>query len=224
MREINLIPSEVAFQKEIYNRMRLWLAIFAGIGAVLCGLFLIQGQIVARIDAEARDLVSRNNTLGARYQEVKNLQQKQSELARRAGVVESLLAGRDFTRPFFELERSMTPAMRLTYVSLDKKGYDTQGGTEEEWVDTGYIVVQKDSGERGESKISSVTPDLVIKGISLNPDDLAHFIHMLEQSPLFNNVNLRQYNRNKGEKEKIAFEIEAHLTRKVSYNAKNSKS
>ena len=120
MREVNLIPCEVVLQEEIYSRMRLWLAIFAGIGAVICVLFIIQEQIVARIDAEVRDLVSRNNALEARYQEVKNLQQKQSELARRAGVVESLLAGRDFTRPFFELERSMTPAMRLTYVSLDK--------------------------------------------------------------------------------------------------------
>jgi len=214
MREVNLIPCEVAFQEEIYSRMRLWLAIFAGIGAVLFVLFLIQEQIVARIDDEVRDLVSRNNALEARYQEVKNLQQKQSELARRAGVVESLLARRDFTRPFLELERSMTPAMRLTYVSLDKKGYDAQGGTEEEWVDTGYVVVKKmEPRKRGRSKISSVTPDLVIEGITLNPDDLAHFIRVLEQSPLFTNVNLRQYNRNKGEKEKIAFEIEAQLTR-----------
>ena len=214
MREVNLIPCEVAFQEEIYSRMRLWLAIFAGIGAVLCVLFLIQEQILARIDAEARDLISRNNALEARYQEAKNLLQKQSELARRAGVVEYLLARRDFTRPFFELERSMTPAMRLTYVSLDKKDYDAQEGTEEEWVDTGYVVVKKlEPRKRGGSKISSVTPDLVIEGISLNPDDLAHFIRVLEQSPLFTNVNLRQYNRNKGEKEKIAFEIEAQLTR-----------
>ena len=214
MREVNLIPCEVAFQEEIYSRMRLWLAIFAGIGAVFFVLFLIQEQIVARIDDEVRDLMSRNNALEARYQEVKNLQQKQSELARRAGVVESLLARRDFTRPFFELERSMTPAMRLTYVSLDKKSYDAQGGTEEEWVDTGYVVVKKlEPQKRGRSKTSSVTPDLVIEGITLNPDDLAHFIRVLEQSSLFTNVNLRQYNRNKGEKEKIAFEIEAQLTR-----------
>jgi Tfp pilus assembly protein PilN len=214
MREVNLIPCEVALQEEIYSRLRLWLKIFAGIGAVLCVLFLIQEQIVARIDDEVRDLVSRNNALEARYQEVKNLQQKQSELAKRASVVESLLARRDFTRPFFELERSMTPAMRLTHVSLDKKGYDAQGGTEEEWVDTGYIVVKKmEHQKRGRSKISSVTPGLVIEGITLNPDDLAQFIRVLEQSQLFTNVNLRQYNRNKGEKEKIAFEIEAQLTR-----------
>ena len=214
MHEVNLIPYEVAFQEEIYSRLRLWLTIFAGIGAVLCVLFLIQEQIVARIDDEVRDLVSRNNVLKARYQEVKNLQQKQSELARRASVVESLLARRDFTRPFVELERSMTPAMRLTYVSLNKKGYDAQGGTEEEWVETGYVVVKKlEPQKRGGSKISSVTPDLVIEGITLAPDDLAHFIHALGQSPLFTNVNLRKYNRNKREKEKIGFEIEAQLMR-----------
>ncbi len=172
MREVNLIPCEVVLQEEIYSRLRLWLTIFAGIGAVLCVLFLIQEQIVTRIDDEVRDLVSRNNALKARYQEVKNLQQKQSELAKRAGVVESLLARRDFTRPFFELERSMTPAMRLTYVSLDKKGYDIKEGTEEEWVDTGYVVVKKlESRKRGGSKISSVTPDLVIEGITQSPDE-----------------------------------------------------
>lgn len=213
MREINLTPYDVVLQGEFYSRLRLWAITLAGVALLIFALFLIQKSIVRKIDHEVRELERRNIVLKARYEEVKELQKKQGELARKARVVQALLDKRNFTRFFIELERAITPSIRLTYVSLDKKILDLDGGAEGEWVETGYFVVRKpEPRNKKKQKGSSVVPDLVIEGIAVSHDDLARFIASLERSPGLHDVNLRHCRTGEQEKDRIEFEIDAQLS------------
>jgi Tfp pilus assembly protein PilN len=213
VREINLTPYDVVLQDELFDRLRLWATVFLGIVLLIFASFLIQESIVTKIDDEVGQLEERNRILEARYEEVKELQKKQEELARKASVVEALLARRNFTHFFVELQRAVTPSLRLTYVSLDKKILDLDGGGEGEWVETGYFVVRKpESQNKKKDTRSSIVPDLVIEGIAVSHDELALFINLLERSPRFHNVNLRQCRTAARENERIEFEIDAQIS------------
>ena len=211
MREINLIPYDVVLQEEVYRRFRLWVLAFAGLGLFFCTLIFIQKHIISEIDYEVRQLEGRNRVLKARYEEVKELQKKQTELARKVRIVETLIAKRNFTQFFVGLERSMTPIIRLTYLNLDKTNLALRD-SEKEWVETGYFVVKKTNPHSKKTQSAySFSSDLVIKGITLSHDDLAYFIKSLEGLPQFYNVNLRQCKIDEKDKGKIDFEIDAKL-------------
>jgi Tfp pilus assembly protein PilN len=211
MRDINLIPYDVILLDELYQRFRWWMVVLAGVCFMIGGLLLVQNSVIATIDGEVRQLEKRNAALKARYEEIKHLQEKKKELARKARIVEGLLATRNFSQFFVELEQSMTPAIRLTSLDLDKKNIllgDDQG----EWVDTGYFVVKKNApGTTAQKDKLKETPNLIIKGVTLSHDDLAFFIDALEQLPRFNNVNLRQCKKGEGEKQDIIFELDAQV-------------
>ena len=213
MREINLVPYDVILLEELSRRFRWWMAVLAGVCMLMCLFLVIQNTIIATIDHEVRQLEKRNVILKARYEEIKKLQQKKSELARKAGIVRALLATRNFSQFFIELEQSMPPSLRLTSLELDKKNLllsDDEG----EWVDTGYFVVKKNPpGTKGKQDASYPAPNLIIKGITLSHDDLAYFIDALERLPRFHNVNLRQCKEGKQEKNKIEFELDAQVTK-----------
>ena len=213
MREINLVPYDVILLEELYRRFRWWMAVLAGVCMLMCLFLVIQNTIIATIDHEVRQLEKRNVVLKARYEEIKKLQQKKSELARKAGIVRALLATRNFSQFFIELEQSMPPSLRLTSLELDKKNLllsDDEG----EWVDTGYFVVKKNPpGTKAKHDASSLAPNLIIKGITLSHDDLAYFIDALERLPRFYNVNLRQCKEGKQEKNKLEFELDAQVTK-----------
>jgi len=212
MREINLVPYDVILLEELSRRFRWWMAVLAGVCMLMCLFLVIQNTIIATIDHEVRQLEKRNVILKARYEEIKKLQQKKSELARKAGIVRALLATRNFSQFFIELEQSMPPSLRLTSLELDKKNLllsDDEG----EWVDTGYFVVKKNPpGTKAKPDASSLSPNLIIKGITLSHDDLAYFIDALEGLPRFHNVNLRQCKEGKQEKNKLEFELDAQVT------------
>ena len=211
MRDINLIPYDVILLDELYQRFRWWMVVLAGVCFLIGGLLLVQNSVIATINSEVRQLEKRNAALKARYEEIKHLQEKKKELARKARIVEGLLATRNFSQFFVELEQSMTPAIRLTSLDLDKKNIllgDDQG----EWVDTGYFVVKKNApGTTAQKDKIKETPNLIIKGITLSHDDLAYFIDALEQLPRFNNVNLRQCKKGEGETQDIIFELDAQV-------------
>ena len=213
MREINLVPYDVILLEELSRRFRWWMAVLAGVCMLMCLFLVIQNTIIATIDHEVRQLEKRNVILKARYEEIKKLQQKKSELARKAGIVRALLATRNFSQFFIELEQSMPPSLRLTSLELDKKNLllsDDEG----EWVDTGYFVVKKNPpGTKAKPDASSLSPNLIIKGITLSHDDLAYFIDALERLPRFHNVNLRQCKEGKQEKNKLEFELDAQVTK-----------
>jgi len=212
MRDINLVPYDVILLEELYRRFRWWMVVLGGVCVLMCLLILIQNTVLATIDYEVRQLEKRNVILKARYEEIKKLQQKKSELARKAGIVRALLATRNFSQFFIELEQSMPPSLRLTSLELDKKNLllsDDEG----EWVDTGYFVVKKNPpGTKAKPDASSLSPNLIIKGITLSHDDLAYFIDALEGLPRFHNVNLRQCKEGKQEKNKLEFELDAQVT------------
>lgn len=212
MQDINLIPYDVVLQEDLYRRLRLWAAAFVGIGLLLFAFFLIQKHIVSKIDDDVRQLESRNRVLKARYEEVKQLQTKQAELGRKARIVDALLAKRNFTQFFIELQRSMPPSIRLKQLTLDIKNYDLEEGEEVEWVETGYFVVKKPEPQNKRSKsASSEVPNIDISGIALSHDDLARFIDALGRSPRFHHVNLRQCRTDQREKNRIEFEVDAQL-------------
>jgi Tfp pilus assembly protein PilN len=211
MREINLVPYDVILLEELYHRFRLWMVALAGVCVLMCLLLVIQNTVITTIDHEVRQLEKRNDILKARYEELKKLQQKKTELARKASIVKVLLTTRNFSQFFVELEQSMTPSLRLTSLELDKKNLllsDDEG----EWVNTGYFVVKKNTpGSKEQQVASSDSPNLIIKGITLSHDDLAYFIDALEHLPRFHNVNLRQCKEGKQEKNKIEFELDAQV-------------
>ena len=211
MRDINLIPYDVILLDELYQRFRWWMVVLAGVCFMIGGLLLVQNSVIATINGEVRQLEKRNAALKARYEEIKHLQEKKKELARKARIVEGLLATRNFSQFFVELERSMTPSIRLTSLDLDKKNIllgDDQG----EWVDTGYFVVKKNApGTTAQKDKFKETPNLIIKGITLSHDDLAFFIDALEQLPRFHNINLRQCKKGEGEAQDIIFELDAQV-------------
>ena len=213
MREINLVPYDVILLEDLYRRFRWWMTGLAGVCALICLLLVIQNTVIATIDHEVGQLEKRNIILKARYEEIKKLQQKQSELARKAGIVQALLTTRNISQLFIELEQSMTPSLRLTSLELDKKNLllsDDEG----EWVSTGYFVVKKNPpGSTAQQEAASLSPNLIIKGITLSHDDLAYFIDALERLPRFYNVNLRQCKEGKQEKNKIEFELDAQVTK-----------
>ena len=212
MRQINLVPYDVILLEELYRRFKWWMAVLAGVCGLICLLLVIQNTVIATIDHEVGQLEKRNIILKARYEEIKKLQQKQSELARKAGIVQALLTTRNISQFFIELEQSMTTSLRLTSLELDKKNLllsDDEG----EWVNTGYFVVKKNPpGSTAQRGAPSVSPNLIIKGITLSHDDLAYFIDALERLPRFHNVNLRQCREGKKEKNKIEFELDAQVT------------
>ena len=211
MRDINLIPYDVILLDELYQRFRWWMVVIAGVCFMIGGLLLVQNSVIATINSEVRQLEKRNAALKARYEEIKHLQEKKKELARKARIVEGLLATRNFSQFFVELEQSMTSSIRLTSLDLDKKNIllgDDQG----EWVDTGYFVVKKNApGATAQKDKLKETPNLIIKGITLSHDDLAFFIDALEQLPRFHNVNLRQCKKVEGETQDIIFELDAQV-------------
>ena len=213
MRDINLVPYDVILLEELYRRFRWWMIVLGGVCVIMCLLMLIQNTVLATIDYEVRQLEKRNVILKARYEEIKTLQQKKSELAHKASIVKALLTTRNFSQFFVELEQSMPPSLRLTSLELDKKNLllsDDEG----EWVDTGYFVVKKNPpGTKAKQDASSLSPSLIIKGITLSHDDLAYFIDALERLPRFHNVNLRQCKEGKQEKNKLEFELDAQVTK-----------
>jgi Tfp pilus assembly protein PilN len=211
MRDINLIPYEVILLEELYQRFRLWMIALLGVCLLIGCLLLLQNNVIATINGEVRQLEKRNAALKARYEEIKNLQEKKKELARKARIVEGLLATRNFSHFFLELEQSMTPSIRLTSLDLDKKNIFL-GDDEGEWVDTGYFVVKKNPpGTTIQKDKDKDTPNLIIKGITLSHDDLAFFIEALERLPRFHNVNLRQCKIGEGKTEDIIFELDAQV-------------
>lgn len=211
MREINLVPYDVILLEELYRRLRLWMVVLAGLCVLICLLLVIQKTVIATIDHEVGQLEKRNVILKARYEEIKILQGKKSELARKAGIVKALLTTRYFSHLFIELEQSMPSSLRLTSLELDKNNLllsDDEG----EWVDTGYFVVKKNApGNKLKQAASSDSPNLIIKGITLTHDDLAYFIDALERLPHVNNVNLRQCKEGQQEKNTIEFELDAQV-------------
>ena len=211
MRDINLIPYDVILLEELYQRFRWWMIVLAGVCFLISSLLLVQNSVIATIDSEVRQLEKRNAALKARYQEIQHLQDKKKELARKARIVEGLLATRNFSQFFVELEQSMTPSIRLTSLDLDKKNIFL-GDDEGEWVDTGYFVVKKNApGTTAQKDKSQETPNLIIKGITLSHDDLAFFIEALERLPRFHNVNLRQCKKKEGKTQDIIFELDAQV-------------
>lgn len=211
MRDINLIPYDVLMLEELYHRFRWWVAAIAGVCLLIAALLLVQNRVLATIDGEVRQLEEMNAALKARYEEIKILQDKKNELARKARIVELLLATRNFTHFFVEVEQSMTPSIRLASLSLDKKNLifsDSEG----EWVDTGYFVVKKTSSDNtAKQDPSAAAPNLIIKGITLSHDDLAYFIEALERLPRFKNVNLRQCKTDERDASYITFELDAQV-------------
>ena len=211
MRDINLIPYDVILLDELYQRFRWWMIALVGVCLLISSLLLLQTTVIATINGEVRQLEKKNAALKARYEEIKNLQEKKKELARKARIVEALLATRNFSHFFLELEQSMTPSIRLTSLDLDKKNIFL-GGDEGEWVDTGYFVVKKNApGATTQKDKSKETPNLIIKGITLTHDDLAFFIEALERLPRFHNVNLRQCKIGEGKTQDIIFELDAQV-------------
>lgn len=213
MRDINLVPYDVILLEELYRRFRWWMVVLAGVCVVMCLLMVAQNTVIATIDNEVRQLENRNDVLKARYEEIKKLQEKKSELAHKASIVKTLLTTRNFSQFFVELEQSMPASLRLTSLDLDKKNLllsDDEG----EWVNTGYFVVKKNPpGNKAKQNGSSLAPNLIIKGITLSHDDLAYFIDALEHLPRFHNVNLRQCKEGQQEKNKIEFELDAQVTK-----------
>jgi hypothetical protein len=177
--------------------------------------FLIQRHIVKTIDEEVQKLEDRNVVLKARYQEVKNLQVKQKELARKASVMNLLISKRNFTQYFIELERCMTDSVRLTYLDLDKKNLSLTDAADEEWVETGYFVVKKaDSLGKNAPTASKGSPDFILEGNALTHDDLVSFISALSNSTLFHDVNLRRCSESEGaQADTVSFKIDAYLQR-----------
>ena len=211
MRDINLIPYDVILLEELYQRFRWWMVVLAGVCVLICALLLVQNSVIATIDREVKHLETRNTVLKARYEEIKHLQEKKKELAWKARIVEGLLATRNFSTFFVELEQSMTPSLRLTSLELDKKNLllDKQDG---EWVDTGYFVVKKGgAGNKSVQDRSKETPNLIISGITLSHDDLAYFIDALDRLPRFHNVNLRKCKTEGRDKQNIIFELDAQV-------------
>jgi len=212
MRQINLVPYDVILLEELYRRFRWWMAVLAGVCMLMCLFLVIQNTVIATIDHEVRQLEKRNVILKKRFEEIKKLQQKKSELAQKAGIVRALLATRNFSQFFIEVEQSLPPSLRLTSLELDKKNL-LLNNNEGEWVDTGYFVVKKNPpGTEAKQDASSLAPNLIIKGVTLSHDDLAYFIDALERLPRFHNVNLRQCREGKKEKNKIEFELDAQVT------------
>ena len=211
MRDINLIPYDVLLLEELYLRFRWWMIALAGVCILIGGLLIVQNSVIKTIDSEVRQLEKKNAALKARYEEIKHLQEKKKELARKARIVEGLLATRNFSHFFIELEQSMTPSIRLTALDLDKKNLfmdDSEG----EWVDTGYFVVKKNgAGNKSKQGKSPDTPNLILSGITLNHDDLAYFIEALERLPRFHNVNLRQCKTEGRDTQTIIFELDAQV-------------
>ena len=213
MRDINLIPYDVLLLEALYHRFRWWMVVLGGACVMICALLLLQHSVIATIDGEVQQLEERNAALKARYEEIKILQEKKNELARKARIVEVLLATRNFSSFFVELEQSMTPSIRLTSLSLDKKDF-IFSGSEGEWVDTGYFVVKKNASENTvRQDTSALTPNLIIKGITLSHDDLAYFIEALERLPRFHNVNLRQCKTDERNASYITFELDAQVVK-----------
>lgn len=211
MRDINLIPYDVILLEELYQRFRWWMVALAGVCALICALLLVQNNVITTIDSEVRQLEKRNTALKARYEEIKHLQEKKKELARKARIVEGLLATRNFSHFFIDIEKSMTTSIRLTALDLDKKNLFL-GDSEGEWVDTGYFVVKKNgAGSKSKQGKAEDIPNLIIKGITLSHDDLAFFIEALERLPRFQNVNLRQCKTEGQDTQTIIFELDAQV-------------
>ena len=215
MRDVNLIPYDLVIREEAYRRVRVWFVGCVGVCLLMATSFLIQRHIVTTIDEEVQKLEERNAVLKARYQEVKNLQLKQKELARKAGVMNLLISKRNFTQYFIELERCMTDSVRLTYLDLDKKNLSLTDSAEEEWVETGYFVVKKTgSQDKNRTTASKGSPDFILEGNALNHDALVRFISALANSTLFYDVNLKRCSESEGTKAgMVSFEIDAYLQR-----------
>lgn len=212
MREVNLIPYEVALQAELYSRLRLWFIIISGVCLLIFSFFMMQKHVVAKIEHEVQQLESRNRSLKARYAEVKELQKKQEELVSKARVVQVLLSKRNFTKLFIALEQSMTPAIWLDSLNLEKKYLGQKQEMERQWSETGYFVVKKPEARHKKTSEQSLHfPEIALKGISLTHDDLAQFLRSLEESVLFHDVKLRYCKTGIREKGEIEFKINAKL-------------
>jgi Tfp pilus assembly protein PilN len=199
-------------QQEGYRHLRLWLAAFFGVVLIICTLFLIQTSIVGKVDSEVHHLEIRNKVLKQQYVQIQDLKKKQAELTNKTRVLQMLLAKRNFTKFFVELESTMGPGVWFTHVSLNKMLAEPNEEASEKWVDTGYFVVKKPGPKDVNKSIPpTVLPEITLKGFSLNHLDMVEFIRSLDQSPLFFNVNLRHYKTDRRDREKIAFEIHAYL-------------
>lgn len=211
MREVNLIPYEVALREELYSRLRLWFVILAGVALLIFACVMTQKYVVEKIEHEVQQLERRNRSLKVRYTEVKELQKKQEELISKARIVQVLLSKRSFTKLLIALEQSMTPSIWLNSIELEKNFLGRKEEIEGQWEETGYFIVKKPGLQQKTLKKSSDFPEVTLKGISLSHDDLAQFLHSLNVSILFHDVKLRYCQPRVKEKGEIEFKINAKL-------------
>ncbi len=214
MRAVNLIPYDVTLRDEMLQHLRTWLIVCGCVCLVVLGLFTAQKRVVSSIELQVQGLEQRSRALQKRYDEVKAVQRIQADLARKAGLVNALLAKRNFTRLFVELEQSMTPAVSLTYINVEKKHPAVMEEQEDEWVETGYFIVKKPgSKNRPQQTAAVLLPEAVVRGIALTHEDLAAFINNLERSALFHDVNLRYSRFSTRDADILEFELYMKLRR-----------
>jgi len=215
MRQVNLIPGDITLHEAAVRRLRHWGAVAVLLAAVVAVLFYGQKRFIARNEAEVDRLERRNAALKTQYAELRSLQQKQVELARKAALIKGLLSRGRVTGMIAELERALAPSAWLTYLELElrERGASGREGTgEEQWTDTGYFVVKRRPSREAQKKDGEKdSSGIVLRGVVCDPEDLSRLLNALDRSGRFHDPLLTYCRAGADGESLLEFEVSSKL-------------
>ena len=160
LREVNLVPSELLFRRQVRRHLLLWSSCLLAALLVVVGGNLLHTQVVL---AKNRSLISLNEvgtSLDTRIVQIKRLQGELDTLHERQAVLESITRNKPYSFVLLRLADVMNENTWLAQLSIDDSR-ETEGATRVEL--TGYSFSNEDLGDF----LSQLTGTLMFREVAL---------------------------------------------------------
>lgn len=190
LREINLITSEILYRQHLLRHICFWAGCLVISLSLILGIYLYQTHAVLDKKRTLTKLQRQYRQLGAKIEEIKQIQQELSRLNEQQAVLNRTTRNQPYSQLFLRLAQIMNERTWLTQLAIE-------GGT--------------DAGG---------TANLKLTGFSHSNKELGAFVNRLSNEPAFKAVVLRyakearevhSRERTRSPLSLIQFQIECHV-------------
>jgi Tfp pilus assembly protein PilN len=164
LRDINLIPSDMLYQKQLVRHVYFWAGCLAMSLTVVFGIFLYQRHAIMAEKNTLTKLKAEHQQLAAKIEEIKQIQEELQKLAEKQAVLNDIAGNQAYSQVLLKLAEIMNEHTWLKQLAIER---------------------DKETEDREDERIK-----LKLTGFSHSNEDLGDFLIRLSSQPLFKGVVL----------------------------------
>jgi len=164
LRDINLIPGDMLYQKQVVRHVYFWAGCLAMSLTVVFGIFLYQRHAIMAEKNTLTKLKAEQQQLAAKIEEIKQIQEELQKLAEKQAVLNDIAGNQAYSQVLLKLAEIMNEHTWLKQLAIER---------------------DKETEDREDERIK-----LKLTGFSHSNEDLGDFLIRLSSQPLFKGVVL----------------------------------